>query len=81
LSRELRRVDGYDDLIAVIRENVATRFGLTNAWLYVREREEETSSSWSRRLARKATPSASSYPSSRAPEIPSSKPYFGTRVP
>ena len=36
-SRQLRRVDSYQTLIEAVREEVFTRFGLTNAWLYVFE--------------------------------------------
>src|SRR4051812_48138866 len=36
-SRKLRRVSSYDTLIEAVREEVFTRFGLTNAWLYVCE--------------------------------------------
>ncbi|MEO5768026.1 MAG: hypothetical protein ABIS92_06710, partial [Polyangia bacterium] len=37
LSRRLRRVDSYEALIEEMRDEVFTRFGLTNAWLYVCE--------------------------------------------
>ena len=40
-SRHLRRVDSYDALIALVRDEVARRFGLTNAWLYVCEGEDD----------------------------------------
>ncbi len=40
-SRELRRVDTYDALIELVRSDLDERFGLTNAWLYVCEREED----------------------------------------
>jgi len=40
-SRELRRVDDYAGLVELVRGEVATRFGLTNAWLYVFERDED----------------------------------------
>jgi signal transduction histidine kinase/ActR/RegA family two-component response regulator len=41
-SRELRRIDTYDELIELIRQDVRARFGLTNAWLYVVEQENDT---------------------------------------
>ena len=41
-SRQLRRVETYDQLIALVRDEVTARFGLPNAWLYVCEREEQT---------------------------------------
>jgi signal transduction histidine kinase/ActR/RegA family two-component response regulator len=40
-SRELRRIDDYDGLVELVREELKTRFGLTNAWLYVFEEEED----------------------------------------
>jgi signal transduction histidine kinase/ActR/RegA family two-component response regulator len=40
-SRQLRRVETYDQLVALVRDEVSERFGLTNAWLYVCEREDE----------------------------------------
>jgi signal transduction histidine kinase/ActR/RegA family two-component response regulator len=40
-SRELRRVDGYDALIELIRGDLQSRFGFSNAWLYVVEHEED----------------------------------------
>ena len=40
-SRELRRVDSYDGLIELVRRDVLARVGLTNAWLYVLEQEED----------------------------------------
>jgi signal transduction histidine kinase/ActR/RegA family two-component response regulator len=40
-SRELRRVDGYPALVELVRRELHTRFGLTNAWLYVFETEED----------------------------------------
>src|SRR5690349_15764599 len=40
-SRELRRIDDYDGLVELVREELHTRFGLTNAWLYVFEQEED----------------------------------------
>src|SRR5262245_45456994 len=40
-SRELRRIDDYESLIDLVRGEVHRRFGLTNAWLYVFEREED----------------------------------------
>ena len=40
-ARELCRVDDYDAVIELVRRELAARFGLTNAWLYVIEREED----------------------------------------
>jgi len=40
-ARELCRIDDYDALIELVRRELAARFGLTNAWLYVIEREED----------------------------------------
>jgi signal transduction histidine kinase/ActR/RegA family two-component response regulator len=40
-ARELRRVDSYDALVELVRSELGGRFGLTNAWLYVFEREED----------------------------------------
>ena len=40
-ARDLRRVDDYDGLVEVVRRELRARFGLTNAWLYVFEREED----------------------------------------
>jgi signal transduction histidine kinase/ActR/RegA family two-component response regulator len=40
-SRDLRRVDGYAGLVELVRRELNTRFGLTNAWLYVFETEED----------------------------------------
>jgi two-component system cell cycle sensor histidine kinase/response regulator CckA len=40
-SRRLRRVDSYDELIELIQEDIEARIGLTNAWLYVCQREED----------------------------------------
>ncbi len=40
-SRDLRRVDGYSALVELVRDELKTRFGLTNAWLYVFEEEED----------------------------------------
>jgi uncharacterized protein YigA (DUF484 family) len=40
-SRELRRVDDHQALVDLVRNAVSARFGLTNAWLYVFEREED----------------------------------------
>ena len=40
-SRELRRIDDFDGLVDLVREELKTRFGLTNAWLYVFEEEED----------------------------------------
>ena len=36
-SRQLRRVNSYETLIELVREELFERFGLTNAWLYVCE--------------------------------------------
>ena len=41
-SRQLRRVETYDQLIALVRDEVTARFGLPNAWLYVCEREDQS---------------------------------------
>jgi signal transduction histidine kinase/CheY-like chemotaxis protein len=41
LARELRRVDAYDALVALVRDELVARVGLTNAWLYVFEREDD----------------------------------------
>ena len=38
-SRELRQVSDYEGLIALVRDRMFARFGLTNAWLYVCEDE------------------------------------------
>jgi signal transduction histidine kinase/CheY-like chemotaxis protein len=40
-SRELRRVDTYDQLIELVRQDVRARLGLTHAWLYVLELEDD----------------------------------------
>jgi signal transduction histidine kinase/ActR/RegA family two-component response regulator len=40
-ARELCRVDGYDELVELVRGELGARFGLTNAWLYVFERAED----------------------------------------
>ena len=40
-SRELRRIDDYDGLIELVREELKSRFGLTHAWLYVFEDQED----------------------------------------
>jgi signal transduction histidine kinase/ActR/RegA family two-component response regulator len=40
-ARELCRIDDYDALIELVRRELAGHFGLTNAWLYVIEREED----------------------------------------
>jgi signal transduction histidine kinase/ActR/RegA family two-component response regulator len=40
-TRELRRVDDYDALVSLVRDELQTRFGLTNAWLYVFAREDD----------------------------------------
>jgi len=41
-ARKLRRVDTYQQLIELVRDEVSARFGLTNAWLYVCEGESDT---------------------------------------
>jgi two-component system cell cycle sensor histidine kinase/response regulator CckA len=41
-SRQLRRVETYDQLVALVRDEVTARFGLPNAWLYVCEREDQS---------------------------------------
>ena len=41
-ARKLRRVDNYQQLIELVRDEVSARFGLTNAWLYVCEGEDDT---------------------------------------
>ena len=40
-ARELCRIDDYDALIELVRRELAARFGLTNAWLYIVEREDD----------------------------------------
>ncbi len=40
-ARELCRVDDYQELVELVRREWGARFGLTNAWLYVFEREED----------------------------------------
>jgi two-component system, cell cycle sensor histidine kinase and response regulator CckA len=40
-ARELCRIDNYDALIELVRRELAARFRLTNAWLYVIEREDD----------------------------------------
>src|SRR5688572_12126588 len=40
-SRELRHIDDYESLVDLARREMQARFGLTNAWLYVFEREED----------------------------------------
>jgi signal transduction histidine kinase len=40
-SRDLRRIDDYKSLVELVRAEVNARFGLTNAWLYVFEREDD----------------------------------------
>gem|GEM_PF-1562107 len=40
-ARELCGIDDYDGLIELVRRELGARFGLTNAWLYVIEREED----------------------------------------
>jgi len=41
LARELRRIDDYAGLVELARRELQARFGLTNAWLYVFEREDD----------------------------------------
>jgi signal transduction histidine kinase len=40
-SRELRRIDDYDGLVDLVRRELKARFGLTSAWLYVFQREDD----------------------------------------
>jgi len=40
-ARELRHIDDYESLVELARREMAARFGLTTAWLYVFEREED----------------------------------------
>ena len=40
-SRELRHIDDYEGLVELVCREMNARFGLTNAWLYVFEREED----------------------------------------
>lgn len=40
-ARDLRRTDDYQGLIELVRRGLGARFGLTNAWLYVFEREDD----------------------------------------
>jgi signal transduction histidine kinase len=40
-SQKLRRIDDYAGLVELVREELHARFGLTSAWLYVFEREED----------------------------------------
>jgi signal transduction histidine kinase/CheY-like chemotaxis protein len=40
-ARELRRVDSYDALVELVRRELGSRFGLTSAWLYVFERDDD----------------------------------------
>ena len=40
-SRDLRRVDDYRGLVELVQRELAARFGLTNAWLYVFETEDD----------------------------------------
>lgn len=40
-SRALRHIDDYESLVDLVRSEMQSRFGLTNAWLYVFEREED----------------------------------------
>ena len=48
-ARELCRIDDYDELIELVRRELAARFGLTNAWLYVIEREDDRAGAAGRR--------------------------------
>ena len=41
-SQKLRRIDDYVSLVDLVRAELHARFGLTSAWLYVFEREEDT---------------------------------------
>src|SRR6185503_15441176 len=41
-SRQIRRVDTFDELIETVRAEVSLRFGLTNAWLYVCEGDDDS---------------------------------------
>src|SRR3569832_2346996 len=41
-TRQLRWVETYDQLIALVRDEGTARVGLPNAWLYVCEREEQS---------------------------------------
>lgn len=40
-SSDLRGVDDYAALIALVRNTLHARFGLSNAWLYVFERDDD----------------------------------------
>jgi signal transduction histidine kinase/ActR/RegA family two-component response regulator len=40
-ARELRRIDDYENLVELVQRTLGTRFGLTNAWLYVFERADD----------------------------------------
>ena len=40
-SRQLRQVDDYTGLVELVRAELHTHLGLTNAWLYVFEREDD----------------------------------------
>ena len=40
-ARELRHIDDYQSLVDLACREMAARFGLTSAWLYVFEREED----------------------------------------
>ncbi len=40
-ARELCRIDDYDALIELVRRELGARLGLTNAWLYVVESEDD----------------------------------------
>ncbi|HEX2881955.1 MAG TPA: ATP-binding protein [Polyangiaceae bacterium] len=40
-ARDLRHVDDYATLVNLVRSTLHTRFGLSNAWLYVFERDED----------------------------------------
>ena len=61
-SRELRRVDDYDGLVELVRAELAARFGLTNAWLYVFEREDDEQASWSPSPGPRPRPSVDELP-------------------
>jgi two-component system, cell cycle sensor histidine kinase and response regulator CckA len=40
-ARGLCRIDDYDELIELVRRELEAHLGLTNAWLYIIEREED----------------------------------------
>ncbi|HET7544137.1 MAG TPA: ATP-binding protein [Polyangiaceae bacterium] len=40
-ARELRRIDDYAGLVGLVQREFAARFGLSNAWLYVFEWEDD----------------------------------------